>query len=146
MGKQGVYVTSTKNRQSRTIDIDPSVTALLKELKRQQRVKNVDGYVFTRRDGTVMFPQTPTKYLKTLGEKYGFANLHPHVLRHTAATIAILNGADIASVARKLGQQTISVTLDIYTHANTESIRKANQIYHGALYGTSNTEEKATNS
>ena len=51
-----------------------------------------------------------------------------------AATIAIVNGADISSVSAKLGHADKSTTLDMYTHADQEAIKKANAIYRQALY------------
>lgn len=38
-------------------------------------------------------------------------DLHPHKLRHSFASIAITNGADIASVSEKLGHSDKAVTL-----------------------------------
>ena len=55
----------------------------------------------------------------------GVQNLHPHKLRHSFASIAITNGADIASVSEKLGHTDKAVTLRMYTHADQESIRRA---------------------
>jgi integrase len=40
-----------------------------------------------------------------------------HDLRHTAASLMISTGADIASVSRQLGHANVSITLAIYTHA-----------------------------
>jgi integrase len=40
-----------------------------------------------------------------------------HDLRHTAASLMIATGADIASVSRQLGHANVSITLGIYTHA-----------------------------
>jgi integrase len=40
-----------------------------------------------------------------------------HDLRHTAASLMIATGADIASVSRQLGHANVSITLGFYTHA-----------------------------
>lgn len=40
-----------------------------------------------------------------------------HDLRHTAASLMIATGADIASVSRQLGHANVAITLGIYTHA-----------------------------
>ena len=61
------------------------------------------------------------------------ANLHPHKLRHSFASIAITNGADIASVSEKLGHSDKAVTLRMYTHADKESIKRAGDIFRAAL-------------
>ena len=65
--------------------------------------------------------------------KYGVQGLHPHKLRHSFASIAITNGADIASVSEKLGHTDKAVTLRMYTHADQESIKRASQIFRDAI-------------
>ena len=42
--------------------------------------------------------------------------LNIHSLRHTAASLIIAGGADMATVAGILGHSQLSATLDIYTH------------------------------
>ena len=80
-----------------------------------------------------MHPQSPTRYLKKLSERYGIPDLHPHKLRHTFASIAITNGADVASVSEALGHSDKAVTLRMYTHASEESISQAAQIVREAI-------------
>ena len=131
---KGVYDTTPKGKKNRTIDVDPDIMSLMRQLKNSQIVKALKDYCFTQGDRNPIFPQTPTKHLKAFGKKHGVKNLHPHALRHTAATIAIVNGADISSVSAKLGHADKSTTLDMYTHADQEAIKKANAIYRQALY------------
>ncbi len=80
-----------------------------------------------------MHPQRPTRYFKRFGKRYGIADFHPHKLRHSFASIAITNGADIASVSEKLGYSDKAVTLRMYTHADQESMKRASQIFRDAL-------------
>lgn len=44
-------------------------------------------------------------------------HLYPHKFRHTAASIMIFEGLDIAAVSKQLGHKKISTTMDIYSHA-----------------------------
>ena len=46
----------------------------------------------------------------------GVPGLHPHELRHTAASLAIANGADIKVVQQMLGHASATMTLDTYGH------------------------------
>ena len=52
---------------------------------------------------------------------------------HSFASIAITNGADIASVSEKLGHTDKAVTLRMYTHADQESLKRASQIFRDAI-------------
>ena len=80
-----------------------------------------------------MHPQSPTRYLKQFSKRYGIPGLHPHKLRHSFASVAITNGADVASVSEKLGHGDKAVTLRMYTHADQESMKRASQIFRDAL-------------
>lgn len=131
---KGVYLDTPKNGKIRTVDVDPSVMALLQQHRREQLQKFLGPYVFTQDDyPDPMHPQSPTRYLKKFEKKYGVPDLHPHKLRHSFASIAITNGADIASVSEKLGHSDKSVTLRMYTHADQESIKKTSDIFRKAI-------------
>ena len=80
-----------------------------------------------------MHPQTPTRYMQKFAKRYGIEHLHPHKLRHSFASIAIVNGADIASVSEKLGHADKSTTLRLYTHADQNSIKQASSIFREAI-------------
>jgi integrase len=65
---------------------------------------------------------------KILSDRCGIHNLHPHKRRHTFASIAITNGADVASVSETLGHSDKAVTLRMYTRANEETKRKVSNL------------------
>jgi hypothetical protein len=46
----------------------------------------------------------------------GRPRLHPHELRHTAASLAIASGADVKVVQQMLGHASAAMTLDRYGH------------------------------
>lgn len=130
----GVYMDTPKNGKTRTVDVDPQVITLLRQLRQEQAHHAMSKWVFTQ-DGTpeVMHPQSPTRYLSQFAKRYGINDLHPHKLRHSFASVAITNGADIASVSEKLGHTDKAVTLRMYTHADQESIKRASQIFRNAI-------------
>ena len=108
--------------------------SLLRQLRVEQSQKCLSAYAFTKEaNPEPMHPQTPTRYLKKFSERYGIPDLHPHKLRHTFASIAITNGADVASVSETLGHSDKAVTLRMYTHADQESISQASQIVREAI-------------
>lgn len=132
--QKGVYVAAPKNGKTRTVDVGAETLELLRRLREEQAASCISQWVFTQ-DGSAdpMFPQSPTRYFKRFGERYGIADFHPHKLRHSSASIAITNGADVVSVSERLGHSDTAVTLRMYAHANAESIRRAGQTVRDAL-------------
>lgn len=131
---KGVFRDRTKNGKSREFGIDPDIIKLLKVLKEKQKLTEESEYVFTNEQtGKPLHPDSPRRYLKKLGEKCGIKGIHPHMLRHSFASIAITSGADIASVSEKLGHSDKAVTLRMYTHADAVSIDKASETYRDAI-------------
>ena len=131
---KGVYLDTPKNGHTRTVYAGDHTLALLRQLRTEQAGKAISAYVFTQETSPEpMHPQSPTRYLKKFSERYGVPDLHPHKLRHTFASIAITNGADVASVSEALGHSDKAVTLRMYTHADQESISQAAQIVREAI-------------
>jgi site-specific recombinase XerD len=56
--------------------------------------------------------------------KAGLSKITIHDLRHTAASIAINNGAKITSVSNMLGHSDISMTLKVYSHFYDEDLKE----------------------
>ena len=109
---KGVYMDSPKNGRNRVVFIGDDTIALLRQLRTEQAKKAVSAFVFTKEGSPEpMHPQSPTRYLKKLSERCGLPDLHPHKLRHTFASVAITNGADVASVSEALGHSDKAVTL-----------------------------------
>lgn len=146
--KKGVYLVTPKTGQLRTVYFSRSTSKLLKDLKseqeadterRKQRLikegKPLDiakvapcEYVFQEKGyNKPMHPQAPNRFFLKFRDKYGFdvMGLHPHMLRHSFASIAITQGADIASVSECLGHADKATTLKLYTHADEDSKRRA---------------------
>lgn len=159
---KGIYEDTPKSGKQRTIDVDPEVMAMLKALRDEQRhiwkeikgeideisVKRIepDTYVFTRdmvfnpvKEGSgqtvfsPMHPDSPTRFFTRFGKEHGIENFHPHKLRHSFASVAITNGADVASVSEILGHADKATTLKMYTHADQEAQKRASNIFRQAL-------------
>ena len=84
-----------------------------------ERELDTNDFLF-RRQGTrlPMTPTTSTWRFKCILKKNGLPQeLNVHSLRHTAASLMIAGGADVATVAGILGHSQPSPTLNIYTHA-----------------------------
>jgi len=70
------------------------------------------------------------KYRQTIG----FPTLKMHELRHTQATMLIGNGADIKTVAHRLGHKKETLTLSQYAHAIPANDKAAADLI-GSLFG-----------
>lgn len=131
---KGVYLDTPKSGRVRVVYASDDTMALLRQLRIEQAKKAVSAFVFTKEGGPEpMHPQSPTRYLKKLSDRSGIPDLHPHKLRHTFASIAITNGADVASVSEVLGHSDKAVTLRMYTHADQESMKRAAAITQEAI-------------
>lgn len=143
---KGIYVTTPKSKKTRTIIINPQALAVMKQWRAEQRahffkmgMKNTEDWCFTQQiKGVMINPHQPRDFLLKFGKKYGLEGLHPHALRHTMATLAIANGADVVSVSRKLGHATPTITLNVYAHENEAAQRKMNETYAATIYQDSN--------
>lgn len=132
--EQGFFTSPPKNGKTRTLDVSSGVLDLLRLLQNDQASKAISKYVFTQEgQPSPMYPGSPANYMIRFGKRYGVKDLHPHKLRHSFASIAITNGADIASVSEKLGHSNKAMTLKMYTHADQESIKRAGEIFREAI-------------
>lgn len=130
---KGVYVSTTKNGHSRTVFVGADTLHLLTKLRTAQANNCVSKYCSTQHNSPEpLHPQSPTRYLQKLSARTGL-NLHPHIFRHTFASLAIQSGADVLSVSQVLGHSSTSVTLDVYGHASDEAARKAAAVFREAV-------------
>ena len=89
------------------------------------------GFVFLDKDGNPKVGMHLQNYMRGIQRKYTklFGNtlprITPHVLRHTFCTNAQQAGLDVKSLQYLMGHSNASVTLDVYTHSNYESVEKA---------------------
>jgi len=61
---------------------------------------------------------------KRLREKTGISKLHPHLFRHTHATMYYQKTKDIKQVQERLGHSQIQTTMNLYLHPSEEDIRE----------------------
>ncbi len=91
---------------------------LLDELKEHVAGKEPGDLVFTgtRSGGALRGPVFRDAAFDSAAALIGKPGLHPHELRHTAASLAIASGADVKVVQQMLGHSSAAMTLDQYGH------------------------------
>jgi len=60
------------------------------------------------------------KALKRACKRAGVQEVTSHALRHTHASLLILNGVSMTYISQRLGHQTISITEEVYSHVLDE--------------------------
>jgi integrase len=55
-----------------------------------------------------------SRVFKPAAVRAGLGDMHPHELRHTAASLAVVSGADAGDVQKMLGHASAAMTLDLY--------------------------------
>jgi len=122
----GTYDKQPKTERSvREIKLSNGVLELLHQYKVQQDNESLrlgskwidSKKIFTQWNGLPMFPQTPSQWFSKWLKRTGFPKVTFQQLRHSHASILIGNGADIATVSRRLGHSKITTTINTYTHA-----------------------------
>ncbi|MCQ2420584.1 MAG: site-specific integrase [Clostridia bacterium] len=133
---RGVFVSAPKTKNAyRTISVDPALMSMLKQYRMETLANGFSQYVFPMDENgqLPMHPDSPNRWLQRFSKKNGFTNRHPHLLRHSFASIAIENGADAAAVSENLGHANKSITLNLYCHANQKSMKAASDLVRKAL-------------
>ena len=92
-------------------------------LKNGDRWHNTD-FLFVKDNGEPMIPDSITAWLRKFSAHHDLPHIHPHMFRHSMASILISNGKDIVSVSKRLGHAT---TTDIYSHIIQEADEQASE-------------------
>lgn len=125
------YETTTKTNQDRLIFLPLNLASML-----QIRVSklNMDDLVFANDRGKPMHNSNfRTRVFLPAIRNSGVPKITLHDLRHTAASIAISNDADITSVARMLGHTDTSMTLKRYAHFYESNMKNLSQAMNKLL-------------
>jgi len=112
----------------RSVSIPPCVTEQLKKHKKKQNeerlvfdgVFNEHNLVFCSQIGIPIDPKNLDRTFKSLLKKAELEKTNLHALRHTYATRLLEANEHPKTVQELLGHSTISTTLDIYSHVNSE--------------------------
>lgn len=123
----------------RDIDLAPTLELMLKEwLASPMRPESKQQLVFPSSDGTIIdMNRIRAKVFHPALAAAGLPRIRLHDLRHTYATMLILQGESLKYVQEMLGHASISVTADIYGHLLKETHASAARKLDTAVFGTS---------
>ncbi|MDR1365734.1 MAG: tyrosine recombinase [Holosporales bacterium] len=114
-----------KGGRERIVPVPERLLSLLEEWKSQQNLISVSWLFPSIHPKGKLTRQRIFQIIKVLASVAGIdlSLVSPHVMRHAFATHLINNGADILSVKKMLGHQSI-VTTEIYTHLTNDKIKE----------------------
>ena len=123
-----IKVSTTKNKQSRVIDVDPVTMTLLRAWKRERGslalvLARDDSLVFGDLEGGHLHPERFSRTFKATLTRCGKAlgdgappMIRLHDLRHTHATLLLSDGEPVKTVSERLGHKSVTITLTVYGH------------------------------
>ena len=138
---RGLYESSTKTGNVRTVGLPKETVQLLREWRREciaLQLANGDrwhntGYVFIREDGQPIHPDSIAHWLRGFSDRHGLPHINAHAFRHTVASVLIANGTDVVTVSRQLGHLDVNTTEAFYSHIIEENKQKATECIADAL-------------
>lgn len=110
-GRGRLLVRRSKTGRAREVPIPASVVGML-DLDRARG----EPLLLSPRGARLLPNNWARRVLAPAAEAIGRPDVTPHVLRHTAASLAIRAGADAKAVQRMLGHASAAMTLDTYAH------------------------------
>ncbi len=72
--------------------------------------------MFTTDTGGPLDPSNVRRALTRIAETAGIGHVHPHQLRHAAASLLSDAGVPLEDIADTLGHRSVTITADIYRH------------------------------
>ena len=120
---KGVVEGSTKNGKTRTVYLCEEIMSLVfryyyyKRAEAREEGYPLCDYLFSYPDGSMIHPDTFTKYIRRLYDEIGFPkDFHLHTLRHYFVSLMLHNGVDKQTVADMAGHGDTSFMERTYCH------------------------------
>lgn len=119
-----------KGSKTRIVPVGEKSAAVIKEYLNTKNFEKFSSPLFTTEKGKRIYPRlVHRKVNKYLALVTDLKKKSPHILRHSAATHMLDNGADLKAVKEILGHENLSTT-QIYTHVSVERLKTAYKKSH----------------
>lgn len=116
-----VQTTLAKSRKARIVPIKNTTSNLLKDLIKENEEFEMD-YIFLTNYGEPMDRNHFRKRLKKYAEAAEITkNVHPHLFRHTGATMFLEAGGDIRHLQMLIGHTDLRMVM-LYTHLSKQAL------------------------
>jgi site-specific recombinase XerD len=119
-----------KGSKMRIVPIGEKSLLILNEYLLKNPVNSYDDYLIRTKKNIKLYPRLVHRMInKYLTKVSDIKKKSPHILRHSAATHMLDNGADLRAVKEILGHENLSTT-QIYTHVSIERLKSTYKKSH----------------
>ncbi len=119
-----------KGSKMRIVPIGDKSMEILNEYLSSNSINNVTDPLIRNKENKSIYPRFVHRLVnKYLGKVSDIKKKSPHILRHSAATHMLDNGADLRAVKDILGHENLSTT-QIYTHVSIERLKSTYKKSH----------------
>lgn len=119
-----------KGNKMRIVPIGEKSIQILNEYLLKYPIISYDNYLIRTKKNDKLYPRLVYRMInKYLTKVSDIKKKSPHILRHSAATHMLDNGADLRAVKEILGHENLSTT-QIYTHVSIERLKSTYKKSH----------------
>lgn len=122
-----VWIRAGKGRKDRVVPVGPAALHAVSIWLQESGVQA--GPLFPGRSGGRIAVRTARRIVADVSKKAGIGHVHPHALRHSAATHMLDGGADLRSIQEMLGHSSLSTT-QRYTHVAPDALLRVYRDAH----------------
>ena len=111
-------------KSRRLVALPPSLVMVLKQHRDNQRAMRLtmglvvsnNDLVFAHVDGKPLLPHSISQAWSRLAKRAGYPEVRLHDARHSHASLMLAQGVHPKVVSERLGHNSVSLTLDVYSH------------------------------
>ncbi len=119
-----------KGNKMRIVPIGEKSFSIVNEYLSKNPVNSYNDYLIRTKKNDKLYPRLVHRMInKYLTKVSDIKKKSPHILRHSAATHMLDNGADLRAVKEILGHENLSTT-QIYTHVSIERLKSTYKKSH----------------